>query len=234
MRDLPLRRLFLLTAATLACVAALLAIAAILGGDFGETEGKLFATLAAAFVAFSVSVAGVALLERGVARPVGVAGIVLACGGFVLWTEQVWAQHDSDRYWKLLWLLLTWTLAVLLAATTRLMTRTERHARTLYPATAGAAAAAAVTATVMILRENGDGWQLFAVLLILALLGQVLTPILGRAGEPPAGTARERVLGTVAGVTVAAVKGDGGGRIVRLGDREVALERDETVHVRPA
>ena len=46
--------------------------------------------------------------------------------------------------------------------------------------TAGAAAGAALVASVMILRENGDGWQLFAVLLILALLGEALTPILER------------------------------------------------------
>ena len=47
----------------------------------------------------------------------------------------------------------------------------------------------------MILRENGDGWQLFAVLLILALLGEALTPMLERfqaatTGTPSACSAR--------------------------------------------
>ena len=56
-----LRRIFLLGAATLASVAALVAIAAVLRGDFGETEGKIFATLAATFVAGSTAMAGVAL-----------------------------------------------------------------------------------------------------------------------------------------------------------------------------
>ena len=229
-----LRRLFLLGAAALACVAALLAIVGLLSGDFGETEGKLFATIGTTFVAISAVAAGAALLERGVARPLGLAGLVLASAGFLLWTEQVWAEHDSERYWKVLWLLLAWTLAVLLATTTRLMTRTERLARTLFPATAGAAALAALVATVMILREEGDGWQLLGVFLVLALLGQVLTPLLGRAGERLAGTTGERVLGTVAGASVVAVQGDAGGRVVRIGDREVALGSGETVHVRPA
>ncbi|MFN2466759.1 MAG: hypothetical protein ABR521_01300 [Gaiellaceae bacterium] len=229
-----LRRLFLLGAAALACVAALLAIVTLLRGDFGETEGDLFATIGATFVAISAVAAGAALLERGIARPLGLAGLVLACAGFVLWTEQIWAEHHSERYWKVLWLLLAWTLAVLLATTTRLLTRTERLARTLFPTTAGAAGLAALVATVMILREAGGGWQLLGVLLVLALLGQVLTPLLGRAGERPAGTTGERVLGTVAGASVVAVQGDAGGRIVRIGEREVALGAGETVHVRPA
>ena len=73
-----LRRIFLLGAAALATVAALVAIAAVLNGDFGETEGKLFATLAATFVAGSTAIAGIAVLARGVSRPLGVLGVVLA------------------------------------------------------------------------------------------------------------------------------------------------------------
>jgi hypothetical protein len=59
---MPLRRVFLLGAAALASVAALVAIVAVVNGDFGETEGKIFATLAATFVAGSTAIAGVALL----------------------------------------------------------------------------------------------------------------------------------------------------------------------------
>jgi hypothetical protein len=40
---------------------------------------------------------------------------------------------------------------------------TVLNVRSLYPATAAAAAGAALTVSVMILREQGDGWQLFAV-----------------------------------------------------------------------
>jgi len=43
-----------------------------------------------------------------------------------------------------------------------------------------AATAAGLTISMMVLRSNGDAWQLFAVLLILALLGEMLTPILQR------------------------------------------------------
>src|SRR5437868_2023042 len=137
---MPLRRVFLLGAAAIATAAALLAIAAVLeGGGFGDTEGKFFATLAATFVALSTAVAGVALLARGVSRPLGYAGVVLAVGGYVLWLEQIWAEHHSDAYWHFLGTVLAFALAVLVATTNRLMLSAPALLRTLYPATAAAA-----------------------------------------------------------------------------------------------
>jgi hypothetical protein len=231
-----LRRIFLLGAATLVSVAALVAIAAIVSGDFGDTEGKIFATLATAFVAGSTAIAGIACLERSVSRPFGWLGIVLAAGGFLLWTDQIWQEHDSDRYWKLLGLILIWTLVVLVVTTTRLMTRAPQLLRSLYPATAVASVAAGLTVSAMVVRENGDSWQLFAVLLILALLGETLTPILQRfVTAPPSGEApTERVLGEIGGAVVVAVNDRRGERSIRLGDREIPLADDERVVIRPA
>jgi hypothetical protein len=228
-----LRRTFLLGAATLASVAALVAIAAIVNGDFGDTEGKIFATLATAFVAGSAAIAGIACLERSIARPFGVLGVVLAAGGFLLWTDQVWQEHDSTRYWKLLGLILIWTLVLVVVTTTRLMTRSPRLLRSLYPGTTAAATAAGITVSAMVVRDNGDGWQLFAVLLILALLGETLTPILQRFVATPSGDAPpERFLGELGGVVVVAVRGSE--RSVRLGDRDVPLDDGERVVIRNA
>jgi len=230
-----LRRIFLLGAATLVSAAALVAIAAIVNGDFGDTEGKVFATLATAFVAGSTAIAGIACLERSVSRPFGWLGIVLAVGGFLLWTDQIWQEHDSERYWKLLGLILIWTLVVLVVTTTRLMTRAPQLLRSLYPATAVASVAAGLTVSEMVVRENGDGWQLFAVLLILALLGETLTPIVQRFLTAPSGEApTERVLGEIGGAVVVAVNGRRGERSIRLGDREIPLADDERVVIRPA
>jgi hypothetical protein len=230
-----LRRIFLLGAATLLCIAALVAIAAILNGDFGDTEGKIFATLATAFVAGSSAIAGIACLGRSVSRLFGWLGIVLAAGGFILWTDQIWQEHDSSGYRKLLGLILIWTLVVLVVTTTRLMTRSPQLLRSLYPATAAAAIGAGLTISAMVLRESGDGWQLFAVLLILALLGETLTPILQRFVTTPAGEAPpERVLGEVAGAVVVAVRGGLDDRTVRVGDREVRVADDEHIVVRHA
>jgi hypothetical protein len=229
-----LRRIFLLGAATLVSVAALVAIGAIVNGDFGDTEGKIFSTLATAFVAGSAAIAGIACLERSVSRLFGMLGVGLSLVGFILWTDQIWAEHHSDGYWKLLGLILIWTLVVLVVTTTRLMTRSPQLVRTLYPATAVAAAGAGAVITAMVLRESGDGWQLFAVLLVLALLGETLTPILQRFIVIPIDAAPlERVLGQIEGAVVIAVRG-GTDRVVRVGDRDVQLADDERVVIRPA
>jgi hypothetical protein len=230
-----LRRIFLLGAATLVSVAALVAIAAIVNGDFGATEGKIFATLATAFVAGSTAIAGIACLERSTSRLFGWLGIVLSTLGFVLWTEQIWAEHDSTGYWKLLGFLLIWSLVVLIVTTTRLMTRSPQLLSTLYPGTAVAAALAGVVVTIMVLTETGDGWQFFAVLLILALLGEMLTPILERFVTTPASeTPSERVLGVLGGAVVVAVRGGRNDRTVRIGEQEVRVADNEQVVVRHA
>lgn len=230
-----LRRIFLLGAATLVSVAALVAIGAILNGDFGETEGKIFATLATAFVAGSAAIAGIACLEASVTRIFAGLGIALAILGFVLWTEQIWAEHHSEGYWKLLGFILIWTLVLLVVTTTRLMTRSPRLLRRLFPATAAAAAAAALTVTAMVLREDGDGWQLFAIFLILALLGETLTPILQRfVVTAPGDELSERVLGEIAGAVVVAVRGRATARSVHVGNREVPVADDERIVIRPA
>jgi hypothetical protein len=230
-----LRRIFLLGAATIVSVAALVAIAAIVNGDFGDTEGKIFATLATAFVAGSTAIADIACLERGVSRPFALAGVGLATFGFLLWADEIWEQHHSSGYWKLLGLLLTWTLATLVVTTTRLMTRSQRVERSLFRATTVAAVGAGLSVSSMIIRENGDGWQLFAVLLVLALLGETLTPIVERYSAAASDqAASERVLGAIGGAVVIAVRGGRAGRSIRLGDREIPLADDEQIVVRPA
>ena len=221
-----LRTLYLRGAAALAAVAALLAIVTVLNGNFDDTDGKIFATIAAAFVGGSAVIAGTAALAQG-SRWLGGAGIGLAAGGLLLWVEQIWAGHDSDTYWKLLGLVLVWALVTLAGTTSALMTTRRRG---LHRATLACAVGAGAVVSAMILRENGDGWQLFAVLLILTLLGEVLTPILERtsgSGERPA----ERELGTLDGASVLAVR-QAGKRVIRIGDREAPLAADESVVLR--
>ena len=153
-----------------------------MNGEFGETEEKIFATLGTTFAAGSALVAGLALLGRRESRLLGYAGIGLALVGFVLWSAQIWGEFAGDGYWKLLGVLTAWSLAVLIVTTNRLMLSSPSLVRSSIRRPVLQPGVAALVVTVMILRENGDGWQLFAVLLILALLAEVLAPILERYG----------------------------------------------------
>jgi hypothetical protein len=228
------RRIFLRGTVALVSVAAAIAIVTVANGSFGETEGQIFATIAATFVAGSAVIAGVALIERGAARALGYAGATLGTVGFLLWVEEIWGKHDSEAYWKLLGLVLAWSLALLAATTARLMSRSEDVLRTLYPATAVAAAGAAFVASVMVLREQGDGWQIFGVLLILTILGEALIPMFERLRGAPAERQGERVLGEVAGAVVVAVAAAGQRSFVDVDGRRIALARGEHVVVRSA
>jgi hypothetical protein len=229
-----LRRTFLLGAAVIATIAAFVAIATVLTGSFGETEGEIFATLAVTFVAGSTLLAGIACLERG-SHSLGIVGAVLAPAGFLLWTDEVWQHHHSSTYWKLLWLLLIWTLATLLMTTTRLMTRSPDVLRRLFRPTAACATLAAVVASTMVLRDEGDGWQLFAVFLILAVLGATLTPILQRFTTGTSVDApRERVLAVTRGAEVVALRASTRKRVVRIDGRDLPVADDEIIVVRPA
>jgi hypothetical protein len=157
----------------------------------------------------------------------GWAAVAVSAIGFALWVEEIWAVHHNETYWKVLGLFLTWTLVGLVATTNTLMTR---HGAWVHRATLACAAGAGLVASGLILAATGDGWQLFAVLLILTLLGQILTPILERAS---AGAERpvERQLGALNGVTVVAVR-DAGRRVVRIGDVETPIASDESVVLR--
>jgi hypothetical protein len=98
--------------------------------------------------------------------------------------------------------------------------------RGLHRATIACAIGAGLVASAMVLRENGDARPLFAVLLILTLLGEVPTPILERSA---AHEVRHAVRG-LGSLDVPVHRA--GKRVVRIGDRETPLEANESVVVR--
>ena len=231
-----LRRIFLLGAATLVSVAALVAIATILSGDFGETEGKILADARDCLWSLERRRSRASRASSNPCRGRSVCSASLSRrSGSSSWNDQIWEEHHSGGYWKLLGLLL------MLdprrsggdddASNDPLPTTPPQP----FPGTVAAAVAAGLTVSTMVLGENGDGWQLFAVLLVLALLGEMLTPILQRVANAPAGGGpSERILGEIAGVVVVAARGRQGERSVLLGNREVPLADDERIVIRPA
>ncbi|HZE29684.1 MAG TPA: hypothetical protein VE055_06260 [Gaiellaceae bacterium] len=116
-----IRRLFWLGAAILFSVAALVAIAAVLGGSFGTTEEDILETCGIAFVCGAATLAGLACIDRGVTTLVGWLAVVLGVATFVVWAGGVWQHDASDTYWKVAGVLGVWTLAVLVVTTLRLL-----------------------------------------------------------------------------------------------------------------
>ncbi len=90
---------------------------------------------------------------------------------------------------------------------------------------------AAAVSTEMILAEDGGPWKLVVVLVILTALGYALTPALQRfwAAAEPGGRA-ERLLGTLGGIDVFAVRGDG--RSVTIGSSRTRLSSSEGIVLR--
>jgi hypothetical protein len=227
-----IRRLFWLGAAVLFSIAALVAIAAVLGSGFGETQGRILATCGIAFVCGAATLAGLACIDRGVLRPVGWAAVSLGIGTGAVWAGAIWQGDTGKTYWKVAAILAAWMLTALVVTTLRLLVSSPRLLSTLVPATWGTAALAAAVSTEMILTEDGGPWKLVLVLVILTALGYVLTPVLQRLwAAAEHALPEERLLGSVAGADVVAVRGDG--RSLRIGERSVRVEPGESIVVRP-
>ena len=226
-----IRRLFWLGAAILFSIAALVAIAAVLGGSFGATQGHILETCGIAFVCGATALAGLACVDRGVIVLVGWVAVALGLTSFVTWTAGAWSEPSSNGFWKVAGLFGIWTFAALIVTTLRLLASSPRLLRTLVPATWAAVILAATVSTEMILAEDGGPWKLVVVLVILTALGYALTPVLQRywAGAETQ-TAAERLLGTLGNIEVLAVRGEG--RSVTIGSSRTRLASSEGIVLR--
>lgn len=226
-----IRRLFWLGAAILFSIAALVAIAAVLGGSFGDTQGRILATCGIAFVSGAAALAGFACIDRGVIRPVAWIAIALGLGSFALWTGAAWQDSPGTGYWHLAGFVGVWTLTALIVTTLRLLASSPRLLGTVVPATWAASSLAAAVASEMILAKHDAPWKLLLVLVILTALGYALTPALQRfwAGADVS-QAAERLIGTLGNIEVFAVRGDG--RSITIGTSRTKLASSEGIVLR--
>ena len=204
------------------CVAALTAIAAVVTGDFDQTDGRVIAS-SLGFAVFSATAAsGASLRQRGSERlrALGLAAVTLSAAGFLLMLAALWDDNSEDT-WR--WFGCT-GLAALACSHASLVSGAMRASdrRTVRALGRTSIALGVLDACIGVLAVSGaadevDGayGQLLAVLVILLLLSTALPPVLRRlerAAVPaaPAGPLAAQVL--AAADRIEALNGDPGNR----------------------
>ena len=207
MRKLRLARIFWIGAAAVIVAAALVALVAVVRGDFSDTDGRILGTLAAALLAGSTLIAGLALVDRG-GRPLGWTAVAVSGPGFALLVYAIWDfvfDGGGDESWRWGWTGAFALLAALVAVTAQLLARTERIQSLAWAAGALATAAAALSATAVWREDPGDTvGKTIAVLWILTGLAYFLVPVLQRFTSAGAGESAVRVLAELDGVELVA------------------------------
>jgi hypothetical protein len=203
-----LSRIFWIGAAAILVAAALVALAAVLRGDFSDTDGRILGTLAAALLAGSTLVAGLALADRG--SRAGWAAVVVALPGFAAIAYAIWDfvfEEGEGDSWRWGWAGILALVATLIAVTSLLLARSSRLVQLAW-ASGGLAATAALTSLVAIWKDDpSDGFaRVIAVLWILTILAYLLVPVLQRferAGHAPGDV---RLLAELDGVELVATR----------------------------
>jgi hypothetical protein len=210
-----LSRVFWIGAAAVLAVAALVAIAAVLRGEFSDTDGRILVTLGALLYTGGAALAGLALADRGPARLLGlvVAAFAPVCLALVAWA--IWSfTFDGDGNEtadKLAWSSVIVLLGGLIATTGLLFAR--RPALAALAGGAGALAALAASLSVFgIWTENDhDAFiKLLAVLWILTLLAYFLVPVLQRFTSAGSAPEEVRVLASEGDVELVATRAPDG------------------------
>jgi hypothetical protein len=187
---LRLARIFWMGAAAIVVAAALVALTAVLRGDFSDTDGRILGTLASALVAGSTLVAGLALVERG-GLLLGWSAVAVSIPGFALLAYAIWdfVFDGGGDTWRYGWAGALALVAALIAVTARLLARSPSIAR--LAAASGVLAALASGASIGAIWNEDPGdtiGKTLAVLWILAGLAYLLVPVLQRfsaAGHLP-------------------------------------------------
>jgi hypothetical protein len=237
LRDL--RRVIWGAASAVVAAAALVAIVAIVTGDFDEGDGKILATLGLVLLGGLTLLTGLAVVERGVGRPFGWAVAAFAPVFFLIETTWIWRGFEDDTLGT--WAATAFVLVpvALVAATSRLLLRNPRLLPIFAFECVALVLAGGLTIWAIWSEDTGDAAaQLIAVLWVLAALGWAVVPLLQRAGgtrhgDDGAGSAQVKrvpVRKVAPGETAVFLRGS---RLVLVvAGKEQTLGADEAVVIR--
>ena len=226
-----LSRIFWIGAAAIIVAAALVALTAIVRGDFSSTDGRIILSLGAVLLAGGTLVVGLALRERRPGSLVALVAIAVAPVGFALIEFGIWAWvterlEGNDDAWLVGLTGLVTLVAGLMAAGALLVARRPRLVPLAYASGVLAFLAAITSIVVMWVEIPGIvTFEIVAVLWILALLGLLLIPVLERFVDADE-SGPTRVLATLDDIELVATT-VGPGLDVRLapGERLVLRKR---------
>ena len=207
-----LSRIFWTGAAAILVAAALVAVGAVVKGDFSDTDGRILVTLAALLYTGGAALAGRALADRGPGRRLGWSLLAAApiCLAFIVWA--VWSfafdGGGNETADKLAWSSVLVLLAGLVATTGLLLARRRRVAALAVAAGALGGAASALSIIGIWSEPSGDAFvKVVAVLWILTVLCYFLAPVLQRFTSVDEEPSDLRVLGELDGVELVASRG---------------------------
>jgi hypothetical protein len=179
------RRILLLVVAALLCVSALLAIAILLVGRFGSTEGRILGTTALLAGYGIVALPAVVLLDQGRYRRLAAANAALSTAACVHALVSLWGFSDVEAVGKSV---ATATILALAASQSaalaaRRQQRDPPAVRRLFIASCVTAALAAAAGVALMWTQPSDSTypRLFGALVVLDLLLVALQPVLARA-----------------------------------------------------
>jgi len=204
-----LARIFWIGAAAILVVAALVALVAVLRGDFSDTDGRILGTLAVLLYTGGALLSGLGLVERRRAVWLGWALVAASPITLALVLRAVWewvGDGADEDLWKSAWSAVIVLLAELMASTALLLARRGVPIRLAWASGALATMAAALSIAAIWDEDPGDALaKVLAALWILAALTYFLVPVLERF-LAPAGQTGDRVLATLGDIELVATR----------------------------
>jgi hypothetical protein len=127
-----LSRIFWIGAAAILIAAALVALVAVLRGDFSDTDGRILGTLAVLLYTGGALLSGLGLVEQKRASWLAWAVVAVAPVTLVLVLRAVWelvGDGENENIWKPAWYSVIALLAGLMATTALLLAHRELPTR---------------------------------------------------------------------------------------------------------
>ena len=183
-----LRRVLLIATIAALSLTALIAIAALIAAEFGDTELRILATTAGFGFSTLLAMRGTVLLDQGRHQTLARAVIGFSALAFIVELWPVWINSDDSAPWKSYVCVIA--VAVALAQIAGMLGRRRASdppsIRVLIWAAGSFAVTVAAMAILAALAEISEAgyYQLFGVVVVLNVLAIALQPVVRRLGSP--------------------------------------------------